>query len=92
MLVHLVGTIEQLLEVVKADRQADGETDRGPKRVSATNPVPELEHVGFGNTKLRHTLGVGGKGNEVFGNVGFLRMGKVYVSAGDFWWCVGMIV
>lgn len=76
MLVHLVGTVEQLLEVIKADRQADGETDGRPKRVSATNPVPELEHVGFGNTKLGHTLGVGGKGNKVLGDVGFLNMGK----------------
>lgn len=76
MLVHLVSTIEQLLEVVKADRQTDGETDGRPKRVSATNPVPELEHVGFGNAKLGHTLGVGGKGNKVLGDVGFLNMGK----------------
>lgn len=74
MLVHLVRTAEELLEVVEADSEGNGETNGGPKGVSASDPVPELEHVGLVNTESGNSFGVGGEGNEVLGNVGFLML------------------
>lgn len=67
--VHLVGTEEELLKVVVSDGEADGETDSGPERVSTTDPVPELEHVGLGDTELGDSGGVGGQGDKVLGDV-----------------------
>lgn len=74
VLVHLVSTSKQLAKVLKADADADGKTNGRPERVAATNPVPELEHVGLVNAKLGHTLGVGGKSDKVLGNRGLLYM------------------
>ena len=45
MPVHLVRARQELVKVLVADREGDGEADRGPERVAAANPVPELEHV-----------------------------------------------
>jgi hypothetical protein len=69
VLVHCVGTIEHLLEVVETDRQTDGETDSGPERVSTSDPIPECKHVCFGDTEFGDGLGVGGKGDKVLGDV-----------------------
>lgn len=72
VLVHRVRAVQQLLEVVEADAEADGETDSRPKGVSAANPVPKCKHVGLGDTKGGNGFGVGREGDEVLGNVGGL--------------------
>jgi len=69
VLVHGVGTVEHLLEVFVTNRQTDGETDSGPERVSTSDPVPKGKHVSFGDTEFGDGVSVGGKGNEVLGNV-----------------------
>jgi hypothetical protein len=72
MSVHFMCTQQQLLKVLVANDETDGETDSGPKRVTSTNPIPEFEHVGFGDTEAGHGFGVGRQGDKVFSNVGFL--------------------
>src|ERR1700759_5292106 len=59
MLIHAVCTFEQLLEIIVSDNQSDGKTDSTPQAISSTNPIPELEHVLFGNTKLGDGGGIG---------------------------------
>lgn len=71
--VHLVCAEQELFKVFVADDEGDAETDGGPERVSATDPVPELEHVAGGDTKGLDGLGVGGKGHKVLGDVCFLQ-------------------
>jgi hypothetical protein len=72
VLVHLVGSGKELLKVLVADGEGDRETDGGPEGVSSTDPVPELEHVVGGDAELGDGGSVGGKGDEVLGDVGFL--------------------
>ena len=79
VLVHLVGTVEQLLEVLETDGKGDRQTNGGPKGVSASNPVPELEHVGLVDTESGDGFGVGGKGDEVLGNVRLLLVSEAQV-------------
>ena len=67
-------TGEELGKVVKANAERDRETDGGPERVSATDPVPELEHVGFVDTESGDAFGVGREGNKVLGDVGLLHI------------------
>jgi len=75
VLIHLVSSSEELFKVVETDGESDGETDGGPEGVSSTYPIPELEHVGFRDSEGGDGGGVGGEGDEVFGDVGFLFFG-----------------
>jgi len=45
MLVHGMSTLQKLNKVVHANVDSNGQTNGRPKRVTTTNPVPELEHV-----------------------------------------------
>ena len=65
VLVHGVGTGQQLLEVGYADGQGDGQTDGRPQRVTPANPVPHGEDVLFADTELDGGLAVAGHGDEV---------------------------
>lgn len=76
VLVHLVRTSEELLKVLVADREGDGQTDGRPERVSSTDPVPELEHVVGRDSELGDGLSVGREGDEVLGNMGLLQDAK----------------
>lgn len=81
VLVHLVGARQKLVEVVESDVEGDREADGGPERVAASDPIPELEHVGGIDAELSHGLGVCRQGNEVLRNMcllledGWLRKG-----------------
>merc|ERR1719273_153602 len=55
-------------EVVIPYVQGNSHTDGRPQAVPASNPVPELEHVGLINAKLGYQILVGAEGNKVFGN------------------------
>ena len=72
VLVHLVSTGKQLGKVFVTDGKGDGETDGGPKGVSTSDPVPELEHVGLVDSESGDGLGVGREGDKVLGDVGLL--------------------
>ncbi|KAI3477404.1 hypothetical protein L1887_60923 [Cichorium endivia] len=67
--VHLVCAEEELLKVVVADDDGDGEADGGPERVSAADPVPELEHVLLRDAKVGGGLDVGAECDKVLGDV-----------------------
>ena len=54
MFVHLVGAGQQPAEVVHAHDQGDGQADGGPQRITASHPVPELEHVVPVDTESLH--------------------------------------
>jgi hypothetical protein len=77
VLVHGVGTVQHLLEVVESDRKTDGETDGGPKRVSTTDPIPESKHVGLVDTEFCDGVGVGGESDKVLGDVGGLGLSAI---------------
>jgi hypothetical protein len=72
VLVHLVSSEEEFVEVVGTDEEHDGETDGGPERVSATDPIPEFEHVVGVDSERSDGLGVGRESDEVLGDVSFL--------------------
>ena len=68
VLVHSVATSKEVVEVVVANVQADGETNGTPDGVTATDPVSESEHVLLVNTELGDLLLVGRESDEVLGN------------------------
>lgn len=72
MLVHGVGTGKELVEVVEADVESDGETNGTPDGVAATDPRLETEHVLGVNSKLGDLLLVGRESDKVLGDVRFL--------------------
>ncbi len=57
-------------EVVRADGEHGGEADGRVHGVAAADPVPEAEHVGGVDAELGDFFGVGGDGDEVFGDGG----------------------
>ncbi|GMR55918.1 hypothetical protein PMAYCL1PPCAC_26113, partial [Pristionchus mayeri] len=61
---------QKLLEVVEANVDGDREADGRPEGVTATNPIPELEHVGGVDAELGGLGDVGGEGDEVLRHVG----------------------
>lgn len=69
MLVHTVGTLEELLKVIVSDNQSDRQSDRTPKGITSADPVPELEHIFLRDAEGSDSLGVGTEGDEVLGNV-----------------------
>lgn len=69
VLVHLVGSGQELVEVVESDVKGDRETDGGPERVAASDPVPELEHVGGIDSELCDRLSVCRQCNEMLRNM-----------------------
>ena len=72
VVVHPVGARQKVLEVIEADVECDGEADSGPKAVAAANPVPELKHVSFVNSKLLYKLGICRQSHKVVGNKLFI--------------------
>lgn len=75
VLVHRVRAFEHLDEFVVADAEDDGQADGAPERVTAADPVPEAEHIGGVDAEFLHVLLVGGKRDEMFGDVGFVLRG-----------------
>jgi len=89
VLVHGVGTGQELVEVVIANVQGHGETDRTPHGIAATDPRLEAEHVLLVNAELGDLGLVGRKSNEVLGDFGLIlgrleepALGGVGVGAG----------
>lgn len=72
VVVHGMGTGQELVEVVVANVQAHRQADGGPDRVSSTHPAFESEHVLRVDAKLGDLLFVGGQGDKVLGNVRLL--------------------
>jgi len=69
VLVHGMGTSEELVEVVEANVESNTQTNGTPDTVTSTNPVGEAEHVLLVNAELGNLLLVGGEGDEVLSNV-----------------------
>eukprot|EP00760_Papus_ankaliazontas_P006658 PhM_4_TR13129/c0_g1_i1/m.69410 len=65
VLVQVVGTGEQLLEVLEAEGDGDGKTDCRPQTVATAHPVPELEHVRLVNAEFLNLWAVRRDGDEV---------------------------
>lgn len=69
VLIHFMATTEEILKVLVANGDGNGKTDSRPERVTATNPIPELEHVLSINAKLGDQFSVGGQGNKVLSDM-----------------------
>ena len=89
VLVHGLGTSQELVEVVVTDVKGNGETDGAPDGVATTHPGFEAEHVLLVNAKLGDLGLVGGKGNKVLGDMRFILcsfeeplLGAVRVGSG----------
>lgn len=72
VLVHGLGTSQELVEVIVTDVEGDGETDSTPDGVATTHPGFEAEHVLLVNAKLGDLGLVGGQSNEVLGDMRFI--------------------
>ena len=68
MLVHLVEAPKHRPKIIRADREHCREADRGVHRVAAPDPIPEPEHVGCVDAKLRNFLCIGGDRYKVGGD------------------------
>lgn len=69
VLIHGVGTSQELVEVVETDVESHGQTDGAPNGVTAANPRLEAEHVLAVDAELGDLGLVGGESNEVLGDV-----------------------
>jgi hypothetical protein len=69
MLIHFITTTKKLFKVIITNGDGNGQTNGGPEGITTTYPVPELEHVFGINTETSDLLGVGGEGNEMFGDM-----------------------
>mmetsp|Transcript_3253 Transcript_3253/g.8600 ORF Transcript_3253/g.8600 Transcript_3253/m.8600 type:complete len:231 (-) Transcript_3253:7-699(-) len=65
VLVHGVRSAHEGGEVVPPDGESNRRADRRPRRVAATHPVPEAEHVLGVDAKLGHGLAVGRERRKV---------------------------
>ena len=66
--IHLVRAGQQLLKVFHPNVNRDGQADRRPQRVAASNPIPELKHVLRINAEFRYLLCICRERNKVLGN------------------------
>lgn len=89
VLVHGVGTGQELVEVVVADVDGNAEADGAPDGVATADPALEAEHVLGVDAELGDLLLVGRQSNEVLGDlalaVGLLEepgLGGVGVGGG----------
>ena len=67
--IHRMRAGQQLLEIIKTNRQRNRQTDRRPQGITATDPIPELEHVGGIDTECRDRAGVGRQRSKVLGHM-----------------------
>ena len=68
VLVHLVEAIEHSAEIIRADGKHRRKAYRRIHGVASADPIPEPEHVGGINTKLRHFSGVRRYRDKMFGD------------------------
>jgi hypothetical protein len=59
VLVHLVKSVQQSAEAIRADGEHRREADRRVHGIAPADPVPELEHVGRVDAELGHLRGIG---------------------------------
>lgn len=69
MLIHSISARQELMEVLESNVDSHAETNSRPNTVSATNPAFEAKHVLGVDTELSDFRLVGGKSNEVFGDI-----------------------
>lgn len=74
VLVHRVGTLEELVEVVVANVQSHARSNGRPDAVTSTDPVGETEHVLLVNAELGNLLLVGGESNKVLRDIRLLGL------------------
>ena len=72
VLVHQVRAVEQFDEVFFTQVEHDGQADCRPEAVSSADPVPKFKHIGGVDTEFGDGFLVGGDGDEVFGDSGFI--------------------
>ncbi|EPE06598.1 hypothetical protein F503_02726 [Ophiostoma piceae UAMH 11346] len=75
VLVHGVRASQELVEVVVANVEANGQANGAPDRVAAADPGLKAKHVALVDAELGNLLLVGGQGNKVLGNVGNIAAG-----------------
>lgn len=80
MIIHEVGASQEVLEVVVAEVDGDGEADGRPQGVPPSHPLPEPEHVSFINAKFFNLGGIGRQSYEVFSNSRILSEWKLLVT------------
>ena len=69
MLIHFMGTLQQLGKMIEADSAGDGQPDGRPQGIAPANPIPETKHVVHIDTELGYLGRVGGKRHEMPGHV-----------------------
>jgi hypothetical protein len=70
--IHTVRALEELFEMIVPDTQRDRQANRAPKTVPSADPVPELEHVRFVDTKGRDGFGIGAESDKVLRYMGLI--------------------
>src|ERR1700677_2307933 len=70
--VGLMRSLQQGLEVVVTDGEGNRQTDGAPERITAADPVPELEHIRFVDAEFHHVFFIGGKRYKMFGHLAFV--------------------
>lgn len=73
MLIHKESTIQEPLEVLKANSQTNTQTNGRPKGVPTTNPIPKAKHVSLVYSKLLDFLGIRTQCHKIFGNSSLLQ-------------------
>lgn len=68
MIIHVVGAVEKLLKVLKANRQTNGKANGRPQGIASTHPIPEAKHVCAIDAKGGHLFLVGGQSYKVLSN------------------------
>lgn len=62
-------TFQQLFKVVVSHIQRDRQPNGTPQTIPSPNPIPELEHILFGDSKLRDSLRIRAECDKVLGDV-----------------------
>lgn len=65
VLVHIIRTLEQLLEVVETNHERNRKPDRTPETVPTADPIPEREHILLRDPEPSNRLLVRRECNEV---------------------------
>src|SRR4249920_3869457 len=76
MLVHLMEAAEHGAEIVRANSHHGREPDSRIHRIAAADPIPETKHIGRINAEPRYLLSIGGDGDKMFRDSGFVLQAR----------------